>query len=435
MCYAARCVPAISDDLTAVDRALRWGFGWALGPFETWDALGVPDCARRLQAERRAVPPVVQALLDAGLERFHSIVPATATGASARTAFDPRAGRAVVVPPRARVLDPELLRPGGVVLSNGEATLQDLGRDVLYLELHGRRNVIGEGAAELLGRCVEETGRRACGLVIGGRGEQFSAGANLKLLLGAIEAGRFEEIEALVARFQALNLGLQRSAHPVVVACHGLTLGGGCEILLHAARVCAASESYIGLVEAGAGLIPAAGGCKELARRLDEALPADLSADALPWVQRAFATVAMAKVSTSAQHARELGFLGPADLVVMNTDHLLHVARRTVRGLAEDGWRPAPPRRDIRVLGEAGMAALRVGVWNLRQGGAASEHDQRVATALARVLCGGPVPVGTRVGEQHLLDLEREAFVSLCGEPKTQERMRALLATGKPLRN
>jgi 3-hydroxyacyl-CoA dehydrogenase len=341
----------------------------------------------------------------------------------------------VVVPPRPRVLEPELLRPGGVVLGNAEATLQDLGQDVLYLELHGRLNVIGEGAAELLGRCVEEADRRAAGLVIGGRGGQFSAGANLKLLLGAIGSGRFEEVEALVVRFQTLNQGLQRSVRPVVVACHGLTLGGGCEILLHAARVCAASESYIGLVEAGAGLIPGAGGCKELARRLDEALPADLSADPLPRVQRAFATVAMAKVSTSAQHARELGFLGPADRVVMNADHLLHVARRTVLGLAEDGWRPAPPRRDIRVLGEAGMAALRVGVWNLAQGGAASEHDQRVANALARVLCGGPVPVGTRVDEQHLLDLEREAFVSLCGEPKTQERMRALLATGKPLRN
>jgi 3-hydroxyacyl-CoA dehydrogenase len=333
------------------------------------------------------------------------------------------------------VLDPELLRPGAVVLQNAEATLQDLGQDVLYLELHGRMNVIGTGAADLLQRCVEETAARACGLVIGGRGEQFSAGADLKLLLGAIEAGRFDEVERLVALFQALNQGLRHSPRPVVVACHGLVLGGGCEILLHAARVCAAAESYVGLVETGAGLIPGAGGCKELVRRLDEALPADLETDPLPWLQRLFTTVAMARVSGSAAEARALGFLGPADRIVMNRDHLLHAARGTARALAEEGWRPAPPRTDMRVLGEAGMAALGVGLWNLGQGGAISEHDQRVACALARVLCGGPVPIGTRVSEQRLLDLEREAFVSLCGEPKTQARMKALLETGRPLRN
>jgi 3-hydroxyacyl-CoA dehydrogenase len=443
LCYAANCVPEISDDLVSVDRALRWGFGWALGPFETWDALGVEACARRLVAEGRSVPPVVQALLDSGQTRFHGVrspdvaedVAEDGTAGPMRTVFDPTTGRAVTVPPRPRVLEPALQRPGSVLLENAEATLQDLGQDVLYLELHGRMNVLGMGAAELLQRSVEETAARACGLVIGGRGEQFSAGANLKLLLAAIEAGKSEEVERLVALFQTINQGLARSPRPVVVACHGLTLGGGCEILLHAARVCAAAESYIGLVEAGAGLIPGAGGCKELVRRLDDSLPADLETDLLPWVQRLFTTVAMGRVSTSAAHARELGFLGPADRIVMNGEHLLYVARRTVRELAEDGWRPAPPRDDIRVLGEAGMAALGVGLWNMGEGGAISEHDQRVANALARVVCGGPVPIGTRVSEQRLLDLEREAFVSLCGEPKTQARMKALLETGKPLRN
>jgi 3-hydroxyacyl-CoA dehydrogenase len=452
MCYAAACIPAVSEDLVAVDRALRWGFGWALGPFETWDALGVRACAERLAAEGRPVPPLVTALLGAGLPAFHRVDAVQAgaadargvAGASgstartrtpARTVFDPGSGRAVPVPPRPRVLEPELARPGSVVLQNAEATLQDLGEDVLYLELHGRMNVIGEGAADLLQRCVELTEARAAGLVIGGRGEQFSAGANLHLLLAAIEAGKPAEIERLVTLFQGLNQGLQRCARPVVVACHGLTLGGGCEILLHAARVVAAAESYIGLVEAGAGLIPGAGGCKELVRRLDETLPAELETDPLPWVQRLFTTVAMAQVSGSADEARALGFLGAADRVVMNGDHLLHAARRTALELAEAGWRPAPPRTDIRVLGEAGMAALGVGLWNLAQGGAISEHDQRVANALARVVCGGAVPIGTRLCEQQLLDLEREAFVSLCGEPKTQARIRALLETGKPLRN
>ncbi|HZM00210.1 MAG TPA: enoyl-CoA hydratase/isomerase family protein, partial [Planctomycetota bacterium] len=271
--------------------------------------------------------------------------------------------------------------------------------------------------------------------VLGGRGENLSGGANLKVILGLIGEGRWEALEALVARFQQLNQALRGSHRPVVVACRGLALGGGCELALHAARVVAAAESYIGLVEVGAGVIPAGGGCKELVRRLDESLPPDFEGDLLPFVQRLFLTVGKAQVSGSAEQARSLGFLGPRDAIVMNADHVWHAARQAVLDLDRDGWSPPWPRRDLRVMGEAGLAALEVGLWNLAEGRAISEHDRLVGRKLATVLCGGAVSGGVRVGEQHLLDLEREAFVALCGERKTQERMTALLATGKPLRN
>jgi 3-hydroxyacyl-CoA dehydrogenase len=272
-------------------------------------------------------------------------------------------------------------------------------------------------------------------LVVGGRGENLTAGANLKLMVGLIQDGKWDALGALVARFQRLNQALRGNPRPVVVACRGLALGGGCELSLHAARIAAAAESYIGLVEVGAGLIPAGGGCKELVRRLDESLPADFEGDLLPFVQRLLMTVGKALVSGSAEHARALGFLGARDAIVMNADHVWHAARQAVLDLDRDGYSPPWPRRDLRVMGEAGLAALEVGLWNLAEGRAISEHDRLVGRKLATVLCGGALSYGVRVSEQHLLDLEREAFLSLCGETKTQQRIQALLTTGKPLRN
>lgn len=440
ICYAAACVPEISDDLPAVDRAMRWGFGWAAGPFELWDALGVPSTVERLRAEGRAVPPLVAALLASGAQSFYRRErnPQGERGERSGTAvFNPVTRTFAPRPSRPRVLDADaLLAAGGPLEGNAEASLLDLGQDVLGLMLHARMNVIGEGVGALLERALERlAGGDWKGLVIGGRGDNLTAGANLKLILGLIEGGRWDDLAALIARFQNVNQALHFSHRPVVVACRGLALGGGCELGLHAARVVAAAESYIGLVEVGAGVIPAGGGCKELVRRLDESLPADFEGDLLPFVQRLFMTVGKALVSGSAEHARNLGFLSARDPLVMNADHLWHAARQTVLDLDRDGWMPPWPRRDLRVMGEAGLAAMEVGLWNLAEGRAISAHDVLVGRKLATALCGGAVGYGVRVSEQHLLDLEREGFVSLCGERKTQERIQSLLKTGKALRN
>jgi 3-hydroxyacyl-CoA dehydrogenase len=427
--YAAACVPEVSDEPADVDRALRWGFGWELGPFELLDALGPAAFAERLRAEGRAVPPLLERVLESGGGSFHAGAP------GARTAFAPAAGRQVPLAPRPGVLDPSEVRAsGGVVESNAEASLLDLGEGVLGVQFHTRLNVLGEGSGQALRRALELLpGWR--GLVVGGGAEHFSAGANLALVQGLAESGRFEQLAQLVAFFQQVNQGLRFAPRPVVVAARGLTLGGGCEILLHGARVVAAAESYVGLPEVAAGLVPAAGGCKELVRRVDEALPADVASDRLPLLERVLRTVGTARVSGSAFEARELGFLRESDAIVMHRDRHLMAARQAVLDLARDGWRPPLPREDIRVVGADGLAALRVGLWNLGQAGQATAHDVKVALRLAGVLCGGAAGPGARASEQQLLDLEREAFVSLAGEPATQARIKALLATGKPLRN
>ena len=435
--YAASCVPEIGEDLAAIDRALRWGFGWQLGPFQWWDALGVAALAGKLERTGREVPALVAGLLASGGTSFYrSGPPAGAGELPAREVYSPVARAHRPLPPRPRVLELGPLREAGRVReSNAEASLFDLGDGVLLVEFHSRMNVLGEGTGALLARALELAQAEARGLVVGSEGEAFSAGANLRVVMGLVEAGRFEDLDRLVRQFQQLNQALRLSPRPVVVAPRGLTLGGGCEILLHAARVVAAMESYIGLVEVGAGLIPAAGGCKELVRRLDESLPADVALDRYPLVERLMRIVGMARVAGSALEARELGFLAPTDRIVMNLDQLLAAARDAVIELDAAGWRPPQPRADILVAGRAGLAALEVGLFNLREARQMSDHDRLVGRRLAHVLCGGDVDPGTRVSEARLLDLEREAFLSLLGERKTQERIVALLKTGKPLRN
>jgi 3-hydroxyacyl-CoA dehydrogenase len=428
LAYAARCVPEVADDLPSVDRALRWGFGWELGPFELLDALGPRAFAERLKADGRALPPLLEALLASGAERFHGGAP------GARTVFLPITRRAEPLPPRPGVLDlAELRAAGRVVEGNAEASLLDLGDGVLGVQFHTRLNVLGEGCGQMLRRALELLPAWR-GLVVGSQAEAFSAGANLKMVLGMIEGGKLDALGQLVAFFQQVNQALRTAPRPVVVAPRGLALGGGCEIALHASRVVAAAESYIGLPEVGAGLIPAAGGCKELVRRLDESLQ-DVSVDRLPFVERLVRTVGTARVSGSAVEARELGFLRESDLIVMNRDLHLAAAKQAVLDLERDGWRAPQPREDIRVIGEAGLAALQVGLWNLAQAGQATPHDVVVSGKLARVLCGGALGNGARVSEQYLLDLELEAFLSLAGEPATQARIKSLLTTGKPLRN
>lgn len=428
--YAAQCVPGIADDLPAVDRALCWGFGWACGPFQLLDALGVAATAERLGNEGREVPQLIQDLLASGAESFY------AQEAGRGTVYDPATASHVELLPRpAVILLSERREAGRVIDGNAEASLIDLGEDVVCLQFHSRMNTLGEGTGEMLERAIERTEREFRGLVIGNQAEAFSAGANLKLVLALIEGGKLDEVGRLVEQLQILNQRMRFSRRPVVTCPRGLTLGGGCEISLHGARRCAAAETYMGLVEVGVGLIPAAGGCKEVVRRIDESIPAGVVLDLLPFVQRAFETLGMAKVSTSAAHARSLSFLDAKDRIVMNADQQIHAARQMVLDLDRDGWHPPVERTDLRVVGTVGTSAFRVGLWNLAEGRAISAHDRKVAGKLAYVLSGGDVSVGTRVSEQHLLDLEREAFVSLCGEELTQARMVHMLKTGKPLRN
>jgi 3-hydroxyacyl-CoA dehydrogenase len=410
--YAARVAPDIAHSIDDVDRAMRWGFNWELGPFETWDAIGVQELLEACQVA--SPPPLVQEVLDRGANRF-------------REAPLPPAAPDLMILSAARAR-------GGVLRRNPGASLVDLGDGVLAVALHSKMNTIGADTVEMLHAGVKEASRQFAALVVATEAANFSAGANLMLLLLEAQEGNWDEIDRMVRAFQQVNLALRYADVPVVVAPAGVCLAGGCEIALHADRVQAAAEAYLGLVEVGVGLIPAGGGCKEMLARAMEAIPADTSVDPFPYVQRAFETIALAKVSTSAPDARRLGYLREVDGITMNTERLVSDAKALALARVREGYQP-PPRRHILVGGEPLGAALKLGVHLAWRAGRISDHDALVGRKLAWVMSGGGLPHATRVDEQYVLDLEREAFVSLCGEPKTRERMAYTLKTGKPLRN
>ncbi len=426
--YAAKRVPEVAPDVVNVDRAMRWGFGWEHGPFETWDLLGVEETVRRLESEGRSVPPLVRAVLEAD-GRFYR------RRDGRDEYFDPSAGayRPVREPPGVIVLT-RVREQGRVVDSTPGASLLDLGDGIACLEFHSKLNTIGEDTLRMLFRALEEVDHRFEGLVIGNQGRDFSAGANLMLLLLEAQEGNWDDLELAVRQFQRATRALRYSPRPVVAAPFGRTLAGGCEVCLPCARVQAAAETYMGLVETGVGLIPAGGGTTEMVRRTMARLPEGLRADPLPLLRWVFETVARARVSSSAEEARQLGFLRECDGITMNADHLIRDAKEACLALARTGYRPPVPQ-PIRVAGEAGLAALETVLYLLRTGGHITEYDEVVGRRLAYVMCGGRVPAGTEVSEEYLLDLEREAFLSLLGQPKTQERIRHMLETGRPLRN
>jgi 3-hydroxyacyl-CoA dehydrogenase len=427
--YAANRVPEIADDIVQVDNAMKWGFNWDLGPFESWDALGVERVAERLRQEGRAVPALVESLLASGARAFYQ-------RREGRTLyFDVATKKLEVAPERPeQIVFRDLAQRNRVVRENSSATLHDIGDGVLGLEFHTKMNAIDTDIIDMLHAAADELEGRWEGLVITSDGENFSAGANLMLILMASRQGELKMIEEMSKRFQDANLRLRYGPRPVVAAPFGLTLGGGAEITFAAARVCAHAETYIGLVETGAGLIPAAGGCREMVFRALEALPPGVDADPFPFLRRAFETVAMAKVSTSAQEGQELRYLRPTDRIVLSRARLTHEAKKTVLHLVAEGYRP-PRMRTAKLPGESGFATLRATLHNLRAANQITDHDVTVASKLAWVLMGGRCSPSIPVSEQYLLDLEREAFLSLVGEPKTQDRMQALLMTGKPLRN
>ncbi|HSG48695.1 MAG TPA: 3-hydroxyacyl-CoA dehydrogenase/enoyl-CoA hydratase family protein [Longimicrobiales bacterium] len=430
--YAAACIPEIADDVVNVDRAMRWGFGWELGPFELWDAMGFRWACERMEAEGHDLPPLARELYADGADGFYRRRDGTHSFFAGGGEFAPvptRSGHLVLA---------DLKAGGGVILESPDASLVDLGDGVACLEFHTKMNTVGPGLIDMVERSLDEVEARWRGLVVGNDAPQFSAGANLLLILNELDDDNPEDVEWLLERFQKANQRLRLSSRPVVAAPHGLTLGGGCEVVLGADAVVASLEAYLGLVEVGAGLIPAGGGCKELVRRADEAaLPgrAGTGTDLFTHIRRIFETVGMGKVATSAHEAQDMGFLRRTDEVVANRDRLLHQAKTRVLSMDAAGYRPPVPRTDIRVVGDAGLAALRVGLDQMERAGFITAHDKVVGDALAWVLCGGDVSPSARVSEEYLLELEKEAFMRLCGEVKTLERMEHLLKTGKPLRN
>jgi len=445
MClYAARRVPEIADHVVDVDRAMRWGFAWEMGPFELWDAAGVEPMARRIEQEGRALPPLVSGLLSSGRKSFYR------SEAGRKFYFDlaaPAREQEESLPEGVIVLD-RLRQAGRVVEKNSGASLIDLGDGVACCEFHSKMNAIGADTVQMLHTGLRRLKTDFDALVIANQAVNFSVGANLMMLLMLAQEQEWDDVHLAVRQFQQVNLALKHAPKPVVAAPFGMSLGGGCEIPLHAVRVQAAAETYIGLVETGVGLIPGGGGTKEMVVRSNEHAasvnPAGPSADSgadldlFHALKPIFESMAMAKVATSAEEARGLGFLRPSDSISMNRDRQVADAKAAALELVRAGYRPshpAPTEPSIRVLGEQFLTGAKLAIHMMLRGAYISEYDAHVARKLANILAGGPLSSPQMVSEQYLLDLEREAFVSLCGEKKTQERIAHTLKTGKPLRN
>jgi len=428
LAYAARRVPEIADSLVEVDHAVEWGFGYELGPFRAWDAIGVAGGVARMEALGIEVPPWVKEMLAAGHQSFYRD----------GQVYSPLAGAYQPVPADPEVLDLDRLKAEGAeVAGNGSASLVDLGDGVLCFELHAPASAIDAAVVELGARAAKELeGGDWKGLVIASQARNFCVGANLGEVGMAAYQGLYDQVGEAAKGLQDTLMSLRYAPRPVVAAPHGQTLGGGAEIILAADRVVAALETYIGLVEVGVGIVPAGGGCKELLRRVvSPAMRAAPDAPPLPFVQRVFEIIGLAKVATSAVEARELGFLEEHDVIVLDADHQLAAAKREVLDLS-DAYQP-PAREDATVYaaGRPVLAALELAVQTLQWAGQAGPHDGVVARQLARVLCGGELSLGQWVPEQHILDLEREAFLALLREPRTMERIQAFLTTGKVIRN
>jgi 3-hydroxyacyl-CoA dehydrogenase len=428
LAYAARRVPEIADSLVEVDHAVEWGFGYQLGPFRAWDAIGVADGVARMEALGIDVPAWVKEMLAASHGSFYRD----------GQVYSPLTRDYQPVPVDPEVIDLDRLKAeGGEVAQNGSASLVDLGDGVLCLELHAPASAIDAAVVELGARAVRELeGGDWKGLVIANQARNFCVGANLGEVGMAAYQGLYDQVGQAAKSLQDTLTGLRYAPRPVVAAPHGQTLGGGAEIVLAADRVVAALETYIGLVEVGVGIVPAGGGCKELLRRVvSPAMRAAPDAPPLPFVQRVFETIGLAKVATSAVEARELGFLEEHDVVVLDADHQLAAAKRELLDLADAYQPPAREEASVYAAGRPVLAALEMAVQTLQWAGQAGPHDGVVARQLARVLCGGELSLGQWVPEQHILDLEREAFLGLLREPKTMERIQAFLTTGKVIRN
>lgn len=427
LAYTAQLAYEIADDIVAIDQAMKWGFGWEKGPFETWDAFGVKKSVEKMEAEGIAVPGWVKEMLEKGFDSFYK--------EENGSVFYYHNGEYKPLIQNEKFINLRLLKKQNkVIKKNTGASLIDIGDDVALLEFHSQNNAIGLDIIQMINQAIDEVERNYKGLVIGNQGKNFCVGANIALMLMEAQDQNFFELDIVVSQFQQAMLKIKYSPRPVVVAPHQMTLGGGAEVSLPAAKIQAAPETYIGLVEVGVGLIPGGGGTKELYSKVLNSIPKGVKYDLQDVANKVFETVAMAKVSTSAEEAKELGFLNANDGISKNGDHHLYDAKQAVLDLYEQGYHP-PVRKKIPVVGEAGYAVMLMGAQNMYLSGYISDHDMKIAKKLAYVLAGGKVPFGTEVDEQYLLDIEREAFLSLIGEPKTQMRMQHMLLKGKPLRN
>ncbi|SIT91380.1 3-hydroxyacyl-CoA dehydrogenase/enoyl-CoA hydratase family protein [Edaphobacillus lindanitolerans] len=425
--YSAGKVGEIADDIVSIDNGMKWGFGWQQGPFETWDAIGVAKSVARMEEEGRTVPAFVKSLLESGNESFYK------EEDGELHFFDGEGYKPVPVNDKEIDLKKWKERHG-VIKKNSGASLLDIGDGVALLEFHSKGNSLGPDVIQMLDFSLDEVEKNFKALVIANQGKNFSVGANLGMILMEAQDDNIYELEFMIRMFQDTMMKIRYSKKPVVVAPHGMTVGGGAEMTLPAAHIQASMETYMGLVETGVGLIPGGGGNVSLYRKHLEGMPNGIEPDLVNVAAHVFETIAMAKVSTSGEEARENNFLGLSDSVSVNPDHQIHDAKQAALSLAEAGYVP-PAKRTVKVSGEPGYAAMLIGAEGMHLSGYISDHDLKIAKKLAWVLAGGNVPYGTEVDEQYMLDLEREAFLALVAEPKSQQRMQHMLVKGKPLRN
>ncbi len=428
--YAANRIPEIADTIVEIDNAIKWGFGWEIGVFEAWDAIGVAESVERMKKEGQAVPANVEKMLASGATTFYK------NENGNHSFYDLVAGEYKPMPARPGVMILKTVKERtGVIKSNPGASLIDIGDGVACLEFHSKMNSIGGDTVSMMNFAIDEVEKNFKGLVVGNQGGNFCAGANIMMILLAAQEEEWDDIEMGVRALQKAVMRLRYSAKPVVTAPYGLTLGGGCEIAMHGDKVRAAGETYMGQVEVGVGLIPAGCGTKEMTMRAMDAAKKTPDADPMAFLRKTFELLGMGKVATSGQEAKAWGFLRDSDSISMNGDRLIADAKQEVLNLAAAGYVQPVQRTDILALGESAQAVMKIALHMMKSGGFISAHDELIGKKLAKVMSGGDLNHQTYVSEQYLLDLEREAFVSLCGERKTQERIAVMLKTGKPHRN
>ncbi len=425
--YSAQLHGEIADDIVAIDNAMKWGFGWAQGPFELWDAIGVKESVAKMQAEGREIPSFVKDLLDKGFNTFYSEIDGDLAFYNG-TAYEK-------VPVNEKAIDlKRYKKKHGVIKSNAGASLIDLGDGIALLEFHSQSNAIGLDIIQMINFAIDEVEANYKGLVIGNQGKNFCVGANLGMILMEAQDDNIFELDFVIRSFQNAMRRIKYCSKPVVAAPFQMTLGGGAEVCLPAAHIQASAETYIGLVEVGVGLIPGGGGNIGLYEKFLKGLPNGVDIDYQQIANKVFETIALAKVSTSGEEARENNFLSFADGVSVNPDHQLYDAKKAALALYEAGYTP-PLKQKVKVVGAPGYATLLLGAQGMFQSGYISEHDLKIAKKLAYVIAGGLVPYGTEVTEEYLLNLEKEAFLQLVADPKSQMRMQHMLVKGKPLRN
>jgi 3-hydroxyacyl-CoA dehydrogenase len=429
MAYASKRVPEIADSIVDIDNAMKWGFAWEMGPFETWDALGVKKVVSRLEGEGATVAPWVKEMLASGKSSFYTYA------GTKKLAYSPLCKDYEEIDRGPLVMSiADVRRTRNKVDGNEMASLWDIGDGVLLLEWHTRVNALDGPIFEMMQAGLERLHGSATGLVIANAGKNFAVGANIFAMMLAVQSNMWNELEMMIKMGQDIFMGLRTAPKPVVAAPHQMALGGGCEICLTADRIVADAETYMGLVEVGIGVIPGWGGCKEMVRRRISPHMSATNVNPTPYLRQVFETVGFAKVSTSGEEARELGFLTANDLVALNSEHRVAEAKQQVLALAE-GYRSPVVTGNVWAAGRDVVAAVNVEVHGMQQGGYISEYDGHVARKLGYILAGGDLSSGQWMDEQYFLDLEREAFLSLVGEKKTQARIQYMLENNKPLRN